>query len=126
MLSKLTKPALLLPGKLQAVVKAQRIYLQPGSDYSGCWHYDGKKEDIIAVVLYYYRYTAGLQGGDIEFMSRRPVHDNFEGRDHTVSEARKFIYENGYCRVPVKTGTLLVFSNFECVHRVLKMHFPSD
>ena len=60
MLGNLTKPALMLPGKLQAVVKAQRIYLQPGSEYTGCWHYDGKKEDIVAVVLYYYRFTEGI------------------------------------------------------------------
>ena len=49
LLNKLRKPALLFPGKLQAVIKAQRIYLQPGEDYSGCWHTDGKNEDIFYI-----------------------------------------------------------------------------
>jgi hypothetical protein len=34
-LSKMTKPALYLPGKLQAVIKAQLIYLKPGEEYEG-------------------------------------------------------------------------------------------
>jgi hypothetical protein len=54
-LGKITKPALLLPGKLQAVVKAQRIYLKPGEEYEGVWLRDGKHENIVAVVIYYYR-----------------------------------------------------------------------
>jgi len=67
-----------------------------------------------------------MQGGDIEFMSRRPVYDNFEAENYTLEDAKDFVYKNGYCRVPVKTGTLLVFSNYECVHRVLNMALPSE
>ena len=28
---------------------------------------------------------------------------------------------NAYCRIPVETGTLVVFSNYQVVHRVLRM-----
>jgi hypothetical protein len=55
MLGKLTKPALLLPGKLQAIIKAQRIYLKPGEEYNGVWHSEGQYENIVAVVIYYYK-----------------------------------------------------------------------
>jgi hypothetical protein len=65
-LSKITRPAILLPGKLQAVVKAQRIYLKPVEEYEGLWHRDGKHEDIVAVVIYYYRVSKQLIGGDLE------------------------------------------------------------
>jgi hypothetical protein len=38
MLGKLRRPALLMPGPLQVVVKAQRIVLRAGEDYSGVWY----------------------------------------------------------------------------------------
>ncbi len=73
LLAKLRKPSLILPGKLQACIKAQRIYLNPGEDYSGIWHRDGKNEDIAAVVIYYYRTSEGLEGGDLEFVDKKPI-----------------------------------------------------
>ena len=47
MLAKLRRPALLLPGPLQAVVKAQRIVLAEGEDYAGVWHEDGMDEHVV-------------------------------------------------------------------------------
>jgi hypothetical protein len=77
MLARLSSPALLLPGPLQAVVKAQRIYLNPGEQYAGVWHYDGKHERIAAVVLYFYRYSSDMLGGALEFVGRQPRKKEF-------------------------------------------------
>jgi hypothetical protein len=44
--------------------------LGPGEEYEGVWHYDGKNERIIAVVLYFYRFSPGMEGGALEFISR--------------------------------------------------------
>ncbi len=91
MLARLRRPALLLPGPLQVVVKSQRMLLEEGSfwapqradssgggcagkqhslaEYSGVWHIDGKRERIAAVVLYYYE-KVNLLGGDLEFCDK--------------------------------------------------------
>jgi hypothetical protein len=50
LLARLRRPALLLPGRVQAVVKAQRIFLGGGEEYAGVWHSDGMNENIVAVV----------------------------------------------------------------------------
>jgi hypothetical protein len=127
LLSKLTKPALLFPGKLQAVVKAQRIYLKPGEEYDGIWHRDGKHENIISVVIYYYRVSEQLIGGDLEFIDKRPIKDEVWlygdcDSDHfSTSDANSSVKSLPQCRVPVKKGTLVVFSNYQNIHRVLKM-----
>ena len=129
LLGKLRKPALLLPGKVQAVIKAQRIYLQPEEEYTGVWHTDGKNEDIVAVVLYYYRVSDKLIGGDLEFIDKRPRRDYFwlygdcSPDTFTDQDAKEFLNELPHCRIPVKTGTLVVFSNYQFVHRVLRMAY---
>jgi hypothetical protein len=114
------------------VVKAQSIYLKPGEEYEGVWHYDGLNEDIVAVVLYYYRYSSQLEGGDLEFLSRKPRDDEFwlHG-DCTPDKFRKeelqeFLEELPHARVPMAEGTLVVFSNYQLVHRVLRMVNRSD
>jgi hypothetical protein len=127
LLAELRRPALLLPGKLQAVVKAQRIYLKPGEEYDGVFHRDGKDENIVAVVLYYYRVSESLKGGDIEIIDKRPLNYN----RNTISLENSDDVENDiknipYARVPISTGTLLVFSNYQNVHRVLKMVCEKD
>jgi hypothetical protein len=127
LLSKLTKPALLFPGKLQAVVKAQRIYLKPGEEYDGIWHRDGKHENIVAVVIYYYRVSKQLIGGDLEFIDKRPIKDklglygDLESESFSSEEAKEAVKSLPQCRIPVKAGTLVVFSNYQNIHRVLKM-----
>jgi hypothetical protein len=127
LLSKLTKPALLLPGKLQAVMKAQRIYLKPGEEYDGIWHRDGKHENIVAVVIYYFRVSEQLIGGDLEFIDKRPIKNKLglygdcDEEDFTTEQARAAVKSLPQCRIPVKKGTLAVFSNYQNIHRVLKM-----
>eukprot|EP01012_Entosiphon_sulcatum_P010824 TRINITY_DN16448_c0_g1_i5.p1 TRINITY_DN16448_c0_g1~~TRINITY_DN16448_c0_g1_i5.p1 ORF type:complete len:617 (+),score=66.50 TRINITY_DN16448_c0_g1_i5:22-1851(+) len=126
MLTRLRRPALVLPGPLQAVVKAQRIYLQPGEEYEGVWHRDGKQEHVVAVVLYYYRVT-NLAGGDIELVDKRPMVNTFWlGGDCTPTPLSERSASKNICkairrRVPIQTGTLVVFSNYQFVHRVLRM-----
>lgn len=140
LLSKLVRPALLLPGsRLQVVVKAQRIILPPAgeeqgdeSEYVGLWHMDGDKEHIVAVVLYYHRVDDALEGGAIEFMSREPMDsigwgDCWENADLVGPDTMKGALhrDDGFaipnCKVPIEQGTLLVFSNYQMVHRVLRM-----
>jgi tetratricopeptide (TPR) repeat protein len=127
LLSKLTKPALLFPGKLQAVVKAQRIYVKPGEEYDGIWHRDGKHENIVAVVIYYYRVSEQLIGGDLEFIDKRPIQDKLwlngdcTPEDFTTEQAKAAVKTLPQCRIPVKKGTIVVFSNYQNIHRVLKM-----
>jgi hypothetical protein len=127
LLGKLTKPALLLPGRLQAVVKAQRIYLKPGEEYDGVWHRDGLYENIVAVVIYYYRVSDKLEGGDLEFIDKRPIKDvmglygDCDVENFTSREAEETVKSLPHCRMPVKKGTLVVFSNYQSIHRVLKM-----
>jgi len=130
LLSKLRRPALLLPGKVQSVIKAQRIYLNPGEEYSGVWHCDGKNEEIIAVILYYYRISEKLEGGDLEFMDRRSqlfwLHGDCDPDEFSNKDAKKYVQEKPHCRIPVKTGTLVVFSNYQFIHRVLRMHYNEN
>lgn len=129
LLSKLRRPALLLPGKVQTVIKAQRIYLKPGEEYAGVWHHDGKNEEIVAVILYYYRISDKLEGGDLEFMDKRSqifwLHGDCDPDNFSNEDAKKYITDNAYCKVPIKNGTLVVFSNYQFIHRVLQMCYPS-
>lgn len=76
MISELRERAVLLPGKVQAVIKAQVICLDPEEEYDGDWRCEGNEGDIIAVVLYCYHCSPGLEGGDLEFFSRRDHSSN--------------------------------------------------
>jgi hypothetical protein len=136
LLGRLRRPALGLPTRLQVVVKAQRIILPPGenSEYHGLWHSDGDKDRVIAVVLYYYHIDKELEGGDLEFLGKEPIdilgigdcsNNLYDFDRNAQSLLRQEVRGKGNfprgCKVPVKEGTLLVFSNYQMVHRVLKM-----
>merc|ERR1740121_1015545 len=113
LLAKLTRPAMLLPGPLQVVVKAQRIYLAEGEDYVGVWHQDGLRESIIAVVLYYYRTSSTLAGGALEFMARDTAarwSGDAGGPRLTSAEVAELVQNYPRCQVPVEEGTLVAFS----------------
>eukprot|EP00435_Cladocopium_sp_Y103_P068485 s134_g31.t1 len=138
LLAKLRRPQLLLQERrLQVVFKAQRIIV-PGrrgdgsdSEYVGLWHVDGHREHVAAVVLYYYNVDEELKGGDMEFCGREPMDvlgigdcsNNFEefGRDTLRVALREEERKVTNCRVPIRKGTLLVFSNYQMAHRVLRM-----
>lgn len=129
MLARMRLPALLLPGPLQVVVKAQSIVLKDGERYEGVWHDDGLREDVVAVVLFYYNVTPTLSGGSLEFASKRKGLmgcGDYAG-EHWTSPAgvRGLSRELQRCIVPVSNGTYVVFSNYAAVHRVLPIEAPS-
>lgn len=138
LLAKLRRPQLLLDRRrLQIVFKAQRIILPPKvheddePEYIGMWHVDGHREDVAAVVLYYYHVDPALEGGDMELCGREPFDilamadagdNSFEFDHRRLKEALSGEKQRlPHCRVPIQAGTLLVFSNHQMVHRVLRM-----
>jgi len=200
LLAKLRRPALLLPGPLQVVVKAQRIVLDEGETYEGIWHEDGMNESVVAVVLYvqshlihegtikpitrakqrkqrgerrkvrrgingenraaksyrplvpqarrsfacllpsvlsntrfararsarryYYRKSPTLVGGAMEFASKhRTAMWTGDGGGEVLDEEGATLFRDTLPRgkVGAEEGTLLVFSNYAAVHRVLRM-----
>ena len=138
LLSKLRRPQLLLDDRrLQVVFKAQRIVV-PGvssdnsdSEYVGLWHVDGHREHVAAVVLYYYHVDPALHGGDMEFCGREPMDvigagdcsNNFQdlSKQTLLTALRGDGPAVHNCRVPIGEGTLLVFSNYQMAHRVLRL-----
>eukprot|EP00658_Telonema_sp_P-2_P083161 TRINITY_DN8936_c0_g1_i1.p1 TRINITY_DN8936_c0_g1~~TRINITY_DN8936_c0_g1_i1.p1 ORF type:complete len:692 (+),score=126.16 TRINITY_DN8936_c0_g1_i1:138-2213(+) len=127
LLAKLRRPGILEPDRLQAVVKAQRIVLQPGEQYDGVWHRDGQAENIVAVVLYYSHVDAQLEGGQMEFADIGAEHTwNTDDGCPVQKEDMVAMMKDGSLTVPVKTGTLVVFSNYQLVHRVLRMVNTSE
>ncbi|CAB9529879.1 expressed unknown protein [Seminavis robusta] len=139
LLSKLKRPKLLLEQqRLQVAVKAQRIFLPPSTDekdseYIGLWHIDGQHEPVAAVILFYYHVAKDLRGGNMEFLDRKPmmVKTSFASsggiNQFNSTNVREMLRGNdnsrhANCSVPIEEeGTLLVFSNYQMVHRVLKM-----
>ncbi|CAE7370303.1 unnamed protein product [Symbiodinium necroappetens] len=143
LLAKLRRPQLLLDDRrVQVVFKAQRIIV-PGdagdnsdAEYVGLWHVDGHRENVAAVVLYYYHVDSSLRGGDMELSGREPMDvlgfgdcsNNISGlgskslrealRGGSKSDHSSAVHN---CRVPIGDGTLLVFSNYQMAHRVLRL-----
>jgi len=129
MLSKLRRPALLLPGCLQVVVKSQRMILEEHEHYSGVWHVDGKHEAVVAVVLYYYD-VQNIVGGALEFIEQEAPEFNVHGRGDLfwkhegsmdAARAKKIVQNMGRAKINIEAGRLVVFSNYQVLHRVLRM-----
>ncbi|CAE7030120.1 unnamed protein product [Symbiodinium sp. KB8] len=142
LLAKLRRPQLLLDDRrVQVVFKAQRIIV-PGdagdnsdAEYVGLWHVDGHRENVAAVVLYYYHVDPSLRGGDMEFCGREPMDvlgDDCNNRisglgSKSLRKALRGESQNDKssavhnCRVPIGEGTLMVFSNYQMAHRVLRL-----
>jgi len=64
----------------------------------------------------------------MEFMSKS-IREFWIGGDctpdsFTTDDHESHLEEIPRCRVPIEKGTLLVFSNYQVVHRVLKMFYP--
>eukprot|EP00928_Gymnodinium_smaydae_P038277 TRINITY_DN2642_c0_g2_i1.p1 TRINITY_DN2642_c0_g2~~TRINITY_DN2642_c0_g2_i1.p1 ORF type:complete len:671 (+),score=87.26 TRINITY_DN2642_c0_g2_i1:63-2075(+) len=144
LLARLQRPRLLLERRrLQVVFKAQRIIVPPktnddaDSEYVGLWHMDGQREHIVAVALYYYKVDSTLRGGAMEFCGREPIDVlGYGDCSNNISEISGNVLREGLrvpnaklddqtaiqnAKVPVSEGTLLVFSNYQVVHRVLRM-----
>lgn len=128
---------------LNIPLQAQRITV-PGrradgsnSEYIGLWHVDGHWEHVAAVVLYYYHVDPQLVGGDMEFCGREPIAELGIGDGGNFTEFHRGSLRAGLrgekapscecvtklanCKVPIREGTLLVFSNCQLAHRVLRM-----
>lgn len=125
LLARLGMPALLFPGALQVVVKAQSIVLDEGEEYAGVWNDDGLREHVVAVVLFYYNVSPAIAGGALEFASK---HKPLLCDDDYCGDPKRHLNPAGVrnasrglprCIVPVETGTYVVFSNYAAVHRVL-------
>eukprot|EP00928_Gymnodinium_smaydae_P038276 TRINITY_DN2642_c0_g1_i1.p1 TRINITY_DN2642_c0_g1~~TRINITY_DN2642_c0_g1_i1.p1 ORF type:complete len:660 (+),score=90.63 TRINITY_DN2642_c0_g1_i1:72-2051(+) len=144
LLARLQRPRLLLERRrLQVVFKAQRIIVPPktnenaDSEYVGLWHMDGQREHIVAVALYYYNVANTLRGGDMEFCGREPIDVlGYGDCSNNISKISGKVLRKGLkvpntklddqtaiqnAKVPISEGTLLVFSNYQMVHRVLRM-----
>ena len=91
---------------------------------------------MAAVVLCYYHVDSSLRGGDLEFCGREPMDvlgwGDCSNNVHDLgSESLRQALRGGgtsdksaavhNCRVPIGQGTLLVFSNYQTAHRVLRM-----
>jgi len=121
LLAKLKRPSLLLPGPLQCVVKAQRIILKgDNNEYEGIWHDDGLREHVVAVVLYYYRKSPNIKGGNLELCTKRTVQIGKHDAD-TGFVVDDYARELPRSIIPVEEGSLVVLSNYSSVHRVLRM-----
>eukprot|EP00944_MAST-04C_sp_MAST-4C-sp1_P004793 g4793.t1 len=131
MLARLRSPSFLLPGPMQVVVKSQRMYLSAGESYSGVWHVDGQHESVAAVILYYFD-KVNLVGGDLEFASKRlpgtrdGVYWLYGDCTKTELQAHEVIEGLERAKIPIEEGTLVCFSNYQLVHRVLRMELASD
>jgi len=99
-----------VPTNLQVVVKAQSYLLEPGVQYSGKWHREGFRENIVASGVYYAEIEDGLHGGSLKFrLARGP----------TESYARHAEGMDGYPttrELPIHEGRAVVFGN-ELPHR---------
>lgn len=143
MLARLTKPYLQLEGqRLQVVVKVQSITVPKKQEeddmpeYVGLWHVDGEHEAVAAVILYYYDVDEALVGGNMEFLDRRPLDVLGSGDTDLDNDFKPNSIKNAFrpatanegeeaidpgipnCSVPISTGTILVFSNYQMAHRV--------
>jgi len=85
---------------------------------------------VAAVVLYYYHVDGHLNGGDMEFCGREPADvlgcgDCSNNYQNLSRNAVRIASQQGrgltFCRASIEEGTLLVFSNYQFVHRVLRM-----
>ena len=102
------------------------MILASDEDYSGVWHVDGKHEQVVAVILYYFN-KVNLIGGDLEFigkdlhgsgLSEKSLYwKNEEGENYMKKKIRGI----PSAKVPITKGTLVVFSNYQNLHRVLRI-----
>ena len=86
------------------------------TEYVSEWRVDGERELVAAVVLYFHHVDKILRGGNMELLDRTPM-----GVLNSEEDDSTYKIDNKRAIVPVKTGTLLVFSNYQMAHRVLRM-----
>lgn len=96
--------------KLQVVVKAREFVMAPGATYDGAWHVEGTSSDnIVGVLLYYYRFDSSLSGGSLHLRPRVLGY---------VFATPPYSGEQNDGVIPIQEGTLVAFSNLQLAHRV--------
>jgi len=117
-----------IPTNLQVVVKAQSYLLEPGVQYSGKWHREGFRENIVASGVYYAEIEDGLHGGSLKFRAARGPDDLYQthargagpnGEDvdiHDIPTTRE---------LQIHEGRAVVFGN-ELPHRFRALSNISD
>jgi len=89
--------------------------------YVGMWHEDGMNENIVAVVLYYYRASECLEGGNMEIASKQTAVIGFGNWGGGIPTPERYLEQLTRTKVPIKEGMMMVFSNYAAVHWVLPM-----
>ena len=118
LLTRLNCPSLLLPGPLQVVIKAETLSLRQGETTTASpWIEEELEEHVLAVLIYFYRSSPNLLGGEIEIASKTRKFRHQE--DFDFAEAKLLVEEIQRCKIPVEEGTLLAFGNYAAVHRFL-------
>lgn len=104
---------------LQIALKIQHVKTQAkGGSYEGVYHTDGGiHQRVIAVVLYYYQVPDSLKGGEMEFLWKGGIDAGFRDK----GEIKQSWETRPHITTPIKQGDILIFSNQEVVHKVLKM-----
>lgn len=68
-------------------------------------------------MLYYYRYD-NLEGGEIEFIDKLPIKEDFwihgdcDPDVFSKEDIRSYIDQVPRCKVPIKEGNMVIFSNY--------------
>lgn len=95
---------------LQVVVKVQKYWMQPNSEYKGHWHVEGASERVCVNATYFYDVDPGLKGGNLRFR-----HESVVGHDNRLETATEITTEQGTC---------VVWTN-DMVHRVRNITNPA-
>jgi len=107
------------PTNLQVVVKAQSYVLEPGVQYSGKWHREGFRENIMASGIYYAEIEDGLNGGSLKFrIAQGPTEFYAENATGTGPNNESWDIDDipTTREVPIHEGRAVVFGN-ELPHR---------
>ncbi|CAF1235007.1 unnamed protein product [Didymodactylos carnosus] len=70
--------------RLQVIVKVQSYNVKPGIKYSGRWHTEGYKENIVAVGVYYLHIDRALEGGALKFRPSELPYADYGGPGRPV------------------------------------------
>eukprot|EP01084_Bolivina_argentea_P312820 541618_1 len=106
----------LINTELKCIVKIQDYIINKQDLFEGGIHKDGLFENIAAIALYYYHMDENIIGGNLE------IHSVIQQDDHYDIHGKDVFHTT----VAINEGTLLVFDNQLCYHRVSKMRLNNE